>query len=142
MAKKLYENPGGPTREIEPVEDPVLSAMAAAKTAPPNPQPLFYQRGIKGRDGTGEFVVNARGAVMMPNGDYAKGGDTFNQRDEGLNDAKMRNLIGAFVEANKDRQVRPEMVPNEKSKITNPGPRPETTKAGPSESGSAPASSC
>jgi len=142
MAKKLYENPGGPTHELVPVEDPVLSAMAAAKTAPPNPQPLFYQRGIKGRDGTGEFVVNGRGAVMMPNGDYAKPGDTFNQRDEGLNDAQMQHLFGSFVETNKDKQVRPEMVANEKSKITKPGPRPTVTKAGPSESGGSQPSSC
>ena len=142
MAKKDVENLPGPAQRVEEVADPVLSAMVAAKTAPPNPQPLFYQRGIKGRDGTGEFVVNGRGAVMMPNGDYAKPGDTFNQRDEGLNDAQMQHLFGSFVETNKDKQVRPEMVANEKSKITKPGPRPTVTKAGPSESGSAPASSC
>lgn len=111
MAKKLTENPGGgPAREREPAVDPVLSQMAVAKLEPANPQPLFYQRGIPGRDGTGEWRVNPRGAVMMPNGDYARPGDTFNQREEGFNDAQIRHLMGQFIDPNKDRQPVPHMV--------------------------------
>lgn len=110
MAKKLSDNPPGPTREREPAVDPVPAAMATANRARPNPQPIYYQRGIPGRDGSGEWIVGHRGAVMMPNGDYARAGDTFNQRDEGFNDAQIRHLAGQFIEPNKDRQPKPEMV--------------------------------
>lgn len=110
MAKKLSDNPPGPAREREPIVDPVPAAMATANRARPNPQPIYYQRGIPGRDGSGEWIVGQRGAVMMPNGDYARSGDTFNQRDEGFNDAQIRHLAGRFIEPNKDRQPKPEMV--------------------------------
>lgn len=109
MAKKLVDNPaGGPSQEPQPAVDPVAAQMAAARKGRANPQPIYYQRGIAGRDGTGEYI--AKYPVMMPNGDYAKPGDTFNQRDEGLNDAQMRELLSKYVEANRDKSVRPEMV--------------------------------
>lgn len=141
MAKKLSENPaGGPAQERQPVVDPVASKMAADRKLPPNPQPLYYQRGIPGRDGTGEWVVLPKGAVMMPNGDYAKPGDTFNQRDEGFNDAQMRHMVGQFIERNRDQSVKPHMVPKP-VKVTKPGQGPEITKAGGGEPrGSDPAS--
>ena len=110
MSKKLTENPSGLPAERQPVVDPVPKAMATANRARPNPQPIYYQRGIPGRDGSGEWVVGERGAIMMPNGDYAKAGDTFNQRDEGFNDAQIRHLAGRFIEPNKDKQVKPHMV--------------------------------
>ena len=110
MAKKLMENPGGVAQERQPIVDPVPKAMATANRAKPNPQPIYYQRGIPGRDGTGEWLVGQRGAVMMPNGDYARTGDTFNQRDEGFNDAQIRHLAGQFIEPNRDKTVKPHMV--------------------------------
>ena len=139
MARKITENPaGGPAQEREPAVDPVLSQMAAAQKLPPNPQPLYYQRGIPGRDGTGEWRVLPKGAVMMPNGDYAKPGDTFNQRDEGFNDAQMRHMVGQFIEPNKFREVQPHMVPKpvklpDPVKVTKPGPGEIVKKAEASE---------
>lgn len=142
MAKKLTENPaGGPAQERQPVVDPVLSEMAAAGKALPNPQPLYYQRGIPGRDGTGEWLVSDRCAVMMPNGDYAKPDDTFNQRDEGFNDAQMRHMAGQFIEPNKFREVQPHMVPKP-VKVTKPGPAPAIRKDGADETRGPDAASC
>lgn len=144
MAKKLIDNPGaGPERELEQVADPVLAKMVAAKKGVPVSQPIYYQRGIAGRDGTGEWVVGNAGAVMMPNGDYAKAGDTFNQRDEGLNDAQIRHLAGKYIEQNKSRSPQPHMIPVlVEQRVIKPGPAPTVLKGGAGESGGPDCSSC
>lgn len=117
MAKKLTDQPASPEREITQVADPVAAKMAAAMREPPNEIPIFHQRGIKGRDGTGEWVVTDKGAILMPNGDYATSGQTFNQVDEGISDSLMAHYLGGNFAKRNDGSVKVKPV-----KVTKPGP--------------------
>jgi len=118
MAKKLIDPPACPERELSQVADPLAAKMQAARREPANETPLYLQRGIKGRDGSGEWVVTDKGAIEMPNGDYAVPGDTFNQVDEKIDDKKMAGLLGGNFAKRNDGLVTKIKQPT----VTKPGP--------------------
>jgi hypothetical protein len=105
MAEKAQEN-----KKVAPVKitDVTDGRLRLRGDMPTSNTRNFEARKIKGRDGKGPCKITLETTViMLPNGDLANIGDTFDPIEEGMSMARFRSLInGKFISAPKGYEDR------------------------------------